>query len=185
MLAAQREQTYARRAKVVHSTPEGASALLLEMSRAVVSDIFAANWKAAAELDEASAEPLIAKLRQFFPSLALDPAALAGAGRDAAEAAAASAVEASVAAKVAELDGMREGLAFETARYLSLLQTDNLWKEHMKAMNFVKDFAGLKVYAQQKPLDVYREEGLKLFEKMQAALRQNTVFSFFAYQPRA
>ena len=51
-------------------------------------------------------------------------------------------------------------------------------------MSFVKDFAGLKVYAQLNPLDVYREEGLKLFEGMQRALRQNTVFSFFVYQPQ-
>ena len=53
----------------------------------------------------------------------------------------------------------------------------------MKAMNFVKDFAGLKVYNQQQPLDVYREEGLTLYEGMQAALRQNTVYSLMAYQP--
>ena len=87
--------------------------------------------------------------------------------------------------KIKALEDVRTGLAFESARYLRLLQTDNLWKGHMKAMNFVKDFAGLKVYNQQDPLDVYREEGLGLYEKMQAGLRQNSVFSFFAYDPRA
>jgi preprotein translocase subunit SecA len=50
-------------------------------------------------------------------------------------------------------------------------------------MDFVKDFAGMKVYAQEKPLDVYRAEGLDLYESMQVALRQNTVFSFFSYRP--
>ena len=60
---------------------------------------------------------------------------------------------------------------------------DNLWKAHMKAMNFVKDFAGLKVYAQQDPLTVYREEGLELYDKMKVSVRQNTVYSFFAYSP--
>ena len=54
----------------------------------------------------------------------------------------------------------------------------------MKAMNNVKDFAGLKIYNQEDPLDVYRAEGLKLYESMQASLRQNTVFSFFAYAPK-
>ena len=72
-----------------------------------------------------------------------------------------------------------------SARYLRLLQTDNLWKGHMKAMSFVKDFAGLKAYNEQKPLDVYREEGLALYAKMKASLRQNSVFSFFAYEPKA
>ena len=37
-------------------------------------------------------------------------------------------------------------------------------------MNYVKDFAGLKVYAQEDPLDVYRREGLVLFETMQKSL---------------
>jgi preprotein translocase subunit SecA len=40
------------------------------------------------------------------------------------------------------------------------------------------------VYNQQKPIDVYREEGLRLYERMQVAMRQNVVFSFFAYKPR-
>ena len=43
----------------------------------------------------------------------------------------------------------------------------------------------LKVYAQEDPLDVYRVEGLVLFEQMQKSLRQNAVYSFFMYQPRA
>ena len=62
---------------------------------------------------------------------------------------------------------------------------DNLWKGHMKAMSYVKDFAGLKVYNQEDPLDVYREEGLTLYASMQASLRQNSIFSFFAYEPKA
>jgi preprotein translocase subunit SecA len=64
-----------------------------------------------------------------------------------------------------------------------LLQIDNLWKDHMKKMDFVKDFAGMRVYNQEKPLDVYREEGLELYKSMKVALRQNTVFSFFSYRP--
>ena len=83
------------------------------------------------------------------------------------------------------LEATRAGLGVESARYLRLLQTDNLWKAHMKAMNFVKDFAGLKVYAQEDPLNVYREEGLKLYDDMQSALRRNTIYSFMMYEPKA
>merc|ERR1719238_2452522 len=108
-----------------------------------------------------------------------------GVNRAAATAAANAAVSKALDAKVASLDGVREGLAFESMRYLRLLQADNTWKGHMKAMNYVKDFAGLKVYNQQDPLDVYREEGLKLYGKMDSALRQNSVFSFFSYDPKA
>jgi preprotein translocase subunit SecA len=50
-------------------------------------------------------------------------------------------------------------------------------------MEYVKDFAGMQVFNQEKPIDVYRREGLDLYSKMKVALRQNTVFSFFSYRP--
>ena len=76
-------------------------------------------------------------------------------------------------------------LAVESGRFLALTQTDTLWKAHMKAMGYVKDFAGLKAYSGTDPIQVYREEGLRLYEAMQTSLRQNTAFSFFQYQPRS
>ena len=85
----------------------------------------------------------------------------------------------------ARLDAVRDGLSAESQRFLALTQIDTLWKAHMKAMGYVKDFAGLKVYAQEDPLDVYRSEGIKLFDAMQTAYAVNTVFSFFMYEPQA
>ena len=97
----------------------------------------------------------------------------------------AAAVAAAFEAKCAELDAVRDGLSAESQRFLALTQIDTLWKAHMKAMGYVKDFAGLKVYAQEDPLDVYRSEGIKLFDAMQTAYAVNTVFSFFMYEPQA
>ena len=194
VLAAQREDTYRKRDAVLRSNPKEAMAELEVLCTEVVDDIFNANWKAEGAAanapppeaaDDALATKLIGKLQTFFGAIDLSADALTGVNRAAATAAANAAVSKALDAKVASLDGVREGLAFESMRYLRLLQADNLWKGHMKAMNFVKDFAGLKVYNQQDPLDVYREEGLGLYEKMQAGLRQNSVFSFFAYDPRA
>ena len=96
-----------------------------------------------------------------------------------------AAVAAAFEAKCAELDAVRDGLSAESQRFLALTQIDTLWKAHMKAMGYVKDFAGLKVYAQEDPLDVYREEGLKLYDDMQSALRRNTIYSFMMYEPKA
>ena len=75
-------------------------------------------------------------------------------------------------------------VAAKTARYVSLLQVDTLWTQHMKRLNYVKDFAGLKAYAQEDPLEVYRTEGDKLFDSMQKAYQQNTAFSFAQYNPK-
>ena len=85
-------------------------------------------------------------------------------------------------AKTASLEKARPGLALEVQRYLALVQLDLAWKEHMKAMNFVKDFAGLKAYAQMNPLQVYQEEGLKLFDGLQVRFRQNSAYSYFQYE---
>ena len=130
------------------------------------------------------AATLAEKLAVFFASIQLDAASLSGLSRAECEETARTAARKALDAKLESLDAVREGLGFESARYLMLLQTDNLWKGHMKAMSFVKDFAGLKVYNQEDPLDVYREEGLELFQSMDKSLRQNSVYSFFAYQPR-
>ena len=183
VLAAQREATYAKRDRALLADAATGDETLREMCSAVVGDIINANWKGA-QLDGAAAETLHGKLQQFFAGSTLSASQLTGCAREDATAAAVAAAHAALDAKWSALDGVRSGLAFESARFLSLVQIDTLWKEHIKAMNYVKDFAGLKVYAQEDPLDVYREEGLKLFEAMQRSHRQNTVFSFFSYQPK-
>ena len=40
-----------------------------------------------------------------------------------------------------------------------------------------------QVYNNEDPLDVYRTEGLTLFDSMQTAVRQNTMYSFLMYKP--
>jgi preprotein translocase subunit SecA len=119
----------------------------------------------------------------IFPGIAVDAAALRGKSLQDAQATAAAGAAEALRLKIESLDAHKKGLAYESARYLTLLQIDNLWKDHMKKMDYVKDFAGMKIYDNKKPLDVYRIEGLEEFKKMEAALRQNTIFSFFSYRP--
>jgi len=183
VLAAQRERTYARRKDMLLAGEAKALDLMGKMVEDVVGDIVGANTPPSGETSGEASEVLLAKLRQFFPALKLTAGELSG-SRDAILATASAAATSALSAKLEELDGVRAGLGSESIRFLALTQTDNLWKEHMKAMSFVKDFAGLKVYAQLNPLDVYREEGLELYEAMQRGLRQNTVYSLFAYQPK-
>ena len=110
MLAAQRERTYARRASVVHGTREASLDLMREMAISVAGEIVDANWEGG------SAEVLVTKLRQFFPALELQPADLASIStRDEAEMRARSAVADAMAAKVSELDGLRDGAKLPTS----------------------------------------------------------------------
>ena len=190
VLASQREATYVKRDVALRNCPEDMTASFVSMCEGVVSDIIAANWKdegsasVPATADGTLATTLISKLTLFFPANGLADADFIGATSAECEAKAVMAAQTCLKRKLESLDAVREDLGFESARYLLLLQTDNLWKGHIKAMNYVKDFAGLKVYAQEDPLDVYRSEGLTLFQTMQKTLRQNTVYSFFAYQPK-
>ena len=137
-----------------------------------------------AALTAESAEAALSKLQLFFAGIALESSALEGPTQQAVAAASAAAA-AALAAKEAALETARPSLAFEAQRYLALVQVDTLWKGHVKAMNNVKDFAGLRAYASEDPLDVYRDEGLKLYASMQAGRRQNTIYSFFQYKPTA
>jgi preprotein translocase subunit SecA len=85
--------------------------------------------------------------------------------------------------KIESLDAQKAGLAYESARYLNLMQIDNLWKDHMKKMDYVKEFASMKVYIGEKPINVYRQQGLELYQEFQSTLCRNNVFSFFSYEP--
>jgi len=184
VLAAQRDATYNKRASLLHADEERLKATMAACAAGTVRAIFSANWKEGEAAGAERAATIAGKLRQFFPQLELPESALQG-SRDDAEAAAVRAAEAALAAREAALEEVKGGLSLEASRYLSLLQTDTLWKQHMQALNYVKDFAGLKVYAQEDPLEVYRTEGLALYENMQKAFEQNTAFSYFSYEPRA
>jgi len=186
VLSTQREDTYSSRDAALRADAADTSRRMREMSAAVASSIVDANAppaEAAGGCDAAAAEVISTKLGQFFPSSRLGADSLVGKSAEELRTAAREEAEHAYALKASALDAVRADLACETARYLSLLQMDNLWKQHVRAMGFVKDFAALKVYAQQDPLDVYRSEGLELYDSMQTALRQNTVFSFFQYSP--
>ena len=48
-----------------------------------------------------------------------------------------------------------------------MLQTvDNLWKDHLLSMDHLKEGIGLRGYAQQNPLIVYKKEGFDMFQEM-------------------
>src|SRR5208283_1156223 len=54
-----------------------------------------------------------------------------------------------------------------------MLQTlDALWKDHLLAMDHLKEGIGLRGYGQRNPLTEYQKEGFDMFEAMLAAIRQ-------------
>ncbi|MDR0550303.1 MAG: preprotein translocase subunit SecA [Deltaproteobacteria bacterium] len=61
------------------------------------------------------------------------------------------------------------------ARWIHLQALDNQWKEHLLAMDRLKEGIGLRGYGQRDPLREYQREGFEMFEEMAARVRSDTV----------
>jgi len=78
--------------------------------------------------------------------------------------------------------------AFGTEQFRNLEQmivlqvVDNLWKEHLLAMDHLKEGIGLRGYAQQDPLVVYKKEGFEMFMAMIQRVKEETVRFLFRVQ---
>jgi preprotein translocase subunit SecA len=87
--------------------------------------------------------------------------------------------------KEVEIDRVRPGLMRDAERFFILNQIDTLWKEHLQAMEALKESIGLRGYAQLDPLIEYKQEGYQMFLEMMIDIRRNVVYSLFKFQPQA
>ncbi len=67
-------------------------------------------------------------------------------------------------------------------RMVVLQVVDNLWKEHLLAMDHLKEGIGLRGYGQQDPLVVYKREGFDMFAEMIERVKDETVRFLFRIQ---
>jgi preprotein translocase subunit SecA len=67
-------------------------------------------------------------------------------------------------------------------RVIMLQTVDNLWKDHLLSMDHLKEGIGLRGYAQQDPLLVYRKEGFELFQDMIDRIKRETISILFRIQ---
>ena len=64
-----------------------------------------------------------------------------------------------------------------------MLQTvDNLWKDHLLSMDHLKEGIGLRGYAQQNPLIVYKKEGYEMFQEMIDRIKEETLGILYRIQ---
>ncbi|GBC61672.1 preprotein translocase subunit SecA [Desulfonema ishimotonii] len=67
----------------------------------------------------------------------------------------------------------------ELERYVMLQTVDNLWKDHLLSMDHLKEGIGLRGYAQQNPLLVYKKEGFEMFNSMIGRVKEETLSILF------
>jgi preprotein translocase subunit SecA len=67
-------------------------------------------------------------------------------------------------------------------RFVMLQTVDNLWKDHLLSMDHLKEGIGLRGYAQQNPLIVYKREGFSLFQDMISRVKEEALSILFRIQ---
>ena len=67
-------------------------------------------------------------------------------------------------------------------RYMMLNTVDTLWKDHLLSMDHLKEGIGLRGYAQQNPLIVYKKEGFEMFQDMISRIQEQTISILFRVQ---
>ena len=67
-------------------------------------------------------------------------------------------------------------------RIVMLSVLDGLWKDHLLAMDHLKEGIGLRGYAQQDPLVAYKKESFDMFEAMMMQFQQDTARHLFRMQ---
>ncbi|MBW8747034.1 MAG: SEC-C domain-containing protein [Acidobacteria bacterium] len=67
-------------------------------------------------------------------------------------------------------------------RVIMLSVLDSLWKDHLLAMDHLKEGIGLRGYAQQDPLVAYKKESFEMFEAMMLRFQEDTLRTLFRMQ---
>ena len=74
-----------------------------------------------------------------------------------------------------------EGMRYHE-RMVMLSVLDGLWKDHLLAMDHLREGIGLRGYAQQDPLVAYKRESFDMFEAMMARFQEDTVRYLYLMQ---
>ena len=67
-------------------------------------------------------------------------------------------------------------------RVIYLQTIDTLWKEHLLAMDHLKEGIGLRGYGQRNPLQEYQKEGYEMFTELISAIKEETIQKLFRVQ---
>ncbi|HEU5207637.1 MAG TPA: preprotein translocase subunit SecA, partial [Gaiellaceae bacterium] len=70
-------------------------------------------------------------------------------------------------------------LAREVERFVILQTVDQRWREHLEAMDYLREGVHLRAFAQKDPLVEYRGEGHTMFEALGQTIRSEVVFTLF------
>jgi preprotein translocase subunit SecA len=82
----------------------------------------------------------------------------------------------------AKEEEMTADLMRELERFVILQVVDQRWREHLDAMDYLREGVHLRAMAQKDPLVEYRHEGHIMFEELGAQIREEVVLTLFHAQ---
>jgi len=86
--------------------------------------------------------------------------------------------------KEAQVESLQVGLMRQAERFFILQRIDSLWRDHLQAMEALRESVGLRGYGQKDPLIEYKSEGYEIFLDMMTQIRRDVVYSLFEFDPR-
>ncbi|MEO0947078.1 MAG: preprotein translocase subunit SecA [Cyanobacteria bacterium J06641_5] len=86
--------------------------------------------------------------------------------------------------KEAQVEQLQPSLMRQAERFFMLTQIDTLWREHLQAMDALRESIGLRGYGQRDPLIEYKQEGYEMFLEMTVDVRRNVVYNLFQFKPQ-
>ena len=86
--------------------------------------------------------------------------------------------------KEAQIESLQVGLMRQAERFFILQRIDSLWRDHLQAMEALRESVGLRGYGQKDPLIEYKSEGYEIFLDMMTQIRRDVVYSLFEFDPR-
>jgi preprotein translocase subunit SecA len=178
----QRRAIYAERRRVLEG--QDLKEQVLVYAEKTMQDIIDVNIDPELPPEEWKLEPMVSKAREFVNLFEdLNPSQLEDMTYP--EIRAFMYEEARKAYDVKEglVDKVQPGLMRQAERFFILQQIDNLWREHLQAMESLRESVGLRGYGQKDPLIEYKQEGYEMFLEMMTDIRRNVVYSMFQFNP--
>jgi preprotein translocase subunit SecA len=71
----------------------------------------------------------------------------------------------------------------QQVRFIALSIIDARWKDHLLAMDHLKEGIGLRAYGQKDPLVEYKRESFELFAEMKNRIEEEIIRYLFLFEP--
>jgi preprotein translocase subunit SecA len=178
----QRKAVYAERRRVLEGRE--LKQQVIGYGERTIDDIVEAYVNPDLPPEEWDLDRLVAKTKEFIYLLAdLEPDHVRGLSMEELKAFLQEQMRNAYDIKEGQIEAQNPGLMRQAERFFILQQIDTLWREHLQAMDALRESVGLRGYGQKDPLIEYKNEGYDMFLEMMTQMRRNVIYSMFMFQP--